>query len=349
MLNLHEMMMRISLHIDDIIYQLQKVGGASVYWREVTSRISNSNIFKIQRTKGSKLTRLLPVMSNADVFHSSHFRLPLSYKTKSIATVYDLTYELGWLKTTGSAINIFQRKQSVNRADAIICISHNTKLDLLALYPKLKMHPHIYVVPLATSFDHINLVNVAVSKRLAILIKAIENRYVLFVGTRTNYKNFDAALQGFVNSALPKLGYRLVCTGSAFSATEQTALQKLGIEDKAFVVEFTSVSELNYLYQNAFALLYPSFYEGFGLPLLEAMSCGCPAIAANTSSLPEVTGDAGILIDPHDPSSISTALEILLDGPTREIYVKRGLAQAASFSWDKTAQRHIEIYQALGG
>lgn len=340
-------MSHLSLHYDDIIFKLQKAGGASVYWREVTSRVWASNSFDIRHTKGSKLTRLLPVMSDADLFHSSHFRVPLSSRIKSIATVYDLTYELGWLKTAGSAINIFQRKQSVNRANAIICISHNTKLDLLNLYPELKTHNHVYVVPLATSFGLITPADVEVSERLADLVKAVENRYVLFVGTRTNYKNFDAALQGFVNSALPKLGYRLVCTGSAFSETEQMKLQKLGIQNKAFVIEYTSESELNYLYQNAFALLYPSFYEGFGLPLLEAMSCGCPTIAANTSSLPEVVGDAGIFIDPHEPSTISVALDTLLDETTRENQVMKGLVQAASFSWDKTAQRHVEIYKAL--
>ena len=341
-------MSRINLHFDDIIFQLQKAGGASVYWREVTSRVKDSKIFDIRHTAGSKLTRLLPVVSNATIFHSSHFRIPVSSKTKSVATVYDFTYELGWLKTAGSAINIFQRKQSVNRADAIICISHHTKFDLLTLYPQLRTHPHIYVVPLATSFNRTQLGDANISHRLATLAPVIENRFVLFVGTRTNYKNFDAALHGFTNSALPELDYKFVCSGSSFSDAEQSVLKKLGIQNKAFVIEYASDHELSYLYQNAFALLYPSFYEGFGLPLLEAMSCGCPAIAANTSSLPEVVGDAGILIDPSQPSTISTALDTLLDETTRENYVMKGLMQAASFSWDKTAQRHIEIYQALG-
>ena len=102
------------------------------------------------------------------------------------------------------------------------------------------------------------------------------------------------------------------------------------------------------LYKNALALVYPSFYEGFGLPLLEAINCGCPTIAANTSSLPEVVGDAGILIDPKDAGTISTALEQLLDPATREEYRKQGFVQAASFSWEKTAQKHIEIYKAVG-
>ncbi len=338
---------KVVLHYDDIIFQLQKAGGASVYWREVTSRVSASHSFNIIHTKGSRLTRLMPVLSNADVFHSSHFRIPFSRKTKSVATTYDLTYELGWLKTAGSTLNIFQREQSIRRADAIICISHNTKFDLLRLYPELKTNTHVYVVPLATSFSLTNPADVNVSKRIAVLAKTVQNRYVLFVGTRTNYKNFDAALQGFVNSALPKLGYRLVCTGSAFSETEQSVVKELGLQDKAFVVEYTSDGELNYLYQNAFALLYPSLYEGFGLPLLEAMSCGCPAIAANTSSLPEVVGDAGILIDPHDPNTITIALESLLDEAVRKDYIRKGLVQATNFDWDKTACQHMEIYKIL--
>lgn len=339
---------RQSLHYDDIIFRLQKAGGASVYWRAVTSRVADSQAFNIYHTTGSKLSRLFPVLSNADLFHSSHFRIPLSYKTKSIATIYDFTYELGWLKTKGSAINIFQRKQAIKRADAIICISYHTKQDLLTVYPELKTHPHIYVVQLATSFSLAKDISANVSPRMATLAKAIANRYILFVGTRTNYKNFGAALQGFVGSPLPTLGYKLVCVGPAFSDAEQNTLEELGIQDKTFVLEYASDQELNYLYQNAFALLYPSFYEGFGVPLLEAMNCGCPTIAANTSSLPEVVGDAGILIDPKDPGTISTALERLLDPATREEHRQKGFVQAASFSWEKTAQKHIEIYKAVG-
>ena len=345
---LRKISMKITLHLDDIIYQLQKGGGASNYWREVTTRCTSNSIFNIRRTKGSKLTRFLPVPSTADLFHSSHFRIPLSTKTKHIATVYDFIYELGWLKTKGSALNIFQRKQSINRADAIICISQNTKKDLLALYPDLTTHPHIYAVPLGTSLRVNSIQNTAMSIRLTELIKLVQSRYILFVGTRTHYKNFSCALQGFAESSLPRSKYSFICTGPSFTEADHALVQKFGIQDKVFLLEFATTDELIGLYKNALALVYPSFYEGFGLPLLEAINCGCPTIAANTSSLPEVVGDAGILIDPKDAGTISTALEQLLDPATREEYRKQGFVQAASFSWEKTAQKHIEIYKAVG-
>lgn len=173
------------------------------------------------------------------------------------------------------------------------------------------------------------------------------NRYILFVGNRGSYKNFNLALLGFAKSVLPQMGYSMVCTGSKFLEIEKKLINSLDLKHKVLVFERASHDELNYLYQNAFALVYPSSYEGFGLPPLEAMSCGCPVIASNTSSIPEVVGDAGILLNVQNISSISTALETLLNSEVRNKYITKGIARARLFSWERVAEKHIQIYHSL--
>jgi mannosyltransferase len=340
----------IKLLYDDIIYQLQQAGGISTYWKEITARIAKNERFDVFFTKGSRLTRYLPIFSQVNIFHSSYYRLNLSPQTKNVITVYDFLYELGFLKTVGSPINIFQRKIAIKQADAIICISENTKKDLLSFYPELAHHPPIYVVTLASSFkiinDSNNIIN-SCGKRLESLKQATSGQYILFVGSRISRKNFKAALWGFSNSELPQLGYSMVCTGARFSVNEEKSIQKLGVQNKVFVLEYADDSELNYLYQHAFALVYPSSYEGFGLPPLEAMNCGCPVIAVNTSSIPEVVGEAGILLGQPDVDSIKNALESLLNHEVRRSYINKGLERAKLFSWDRAADQCISIYQSL--
>lgn len=338
--------MTISIHFDDIIYQLQRSGGASVFWKELTSRIANESVFNVQHTRGSKLTRFFPVISNADLFHSSHFRTALSRKTKNIATIYDFAYERGLVKTRGSFLNIWERKRAATTADVLICISEHTKQDLLTFYPQVKRNSQIFVVKLATSFSAEPLINISSSKQL-VNFKPLLTHYVLYVGGRLNYKNFNAALLGFAGSELPQHGFSLICTGSRFSIKEMEWLKKMNLQDKAFVLEDASEVEMKYLYQHAFALVYPSLFEGFGLPVLEAMSCGCPVIASPICSIPEVVGDAGILVDTKDCSLISVALNKLLDENIRTDYIARGRTRAKLFSWDRTAREHIRIYKSL--
>ena len=339
--------MNMKLHFDDIIYQLQRHGGVSTYWKEITSRIVNTNDFEINRTIGSKITRYLPVHTNAQIFHSSYYRIPLGKNVKTVVTIYDFLYEYGYLPTLNASINIWQMKLAINRADAIICISENTKKDLLSIYPNLINHRHIYAVGLGANLKIDESLNINPPDRLLNIDKSTRNRYILFVGKRVKYKNFHSAIIAFSKSSLPKLGFSMICVGSNFSDTENQLFKKLGVQSNVIALENITNKELNYLYQNAFSLVYPSLYEGFGLPPLEAMNCGCPVIASNTSSIPEVVGDAGILINPEDTEAIAAALEVLLDDNIRNKYIGRGLERAMLFTWGKTAQKHIAIYQSL--
>ncbi|MDZ7957612.1 MAG: glycosyltransferase family 1 protein [Aulosira sp. DedQUE10] len=339
--------MKIRLNFDDIIYQLQKQGGISKYWQELTNRIATNDLFEINHTTSSKITRYLPVYTNADIFHSSYYRKPSSIRTINVVTVYDFLYHFGYLKNINTRVNIWQMKSAINAADAIVCISENTKRDLFLLYPHLVNHPNIYVVSIGTYINFNKNLNLKPPGRLLELSISKLKKSILFVGKRIKYKNFDNALLGFYESELAKDGFTLLCVGSSFSETELQLLTRLDLQNNVAFIENASETELNYLYQNAFALVYPSLYEGFGLPPLEAMSCGCPVIASNTSSIPEVVADAGILINPYDPHEIASSLRRLLHDETRNSYITKGFARAKLFNWDKVAQNYVEIYKAL--
>jgi len=339
--------MRLNIIFDNIVYKLQRTGGISTYWQEITARISKHSDFNVCYISGSRLTRYLPIFTKADIIHSSYHRITLGSKTKNVVTVHDFLYELGILKTSGSSINILHKKVAIYAADAIICVSENTKKDLLSFYPRLKCGSNIYVIGHGSLFSIKNPTVINASKRLISFSKTRMNRYILFIGGRISYKNFNSALLGFAGSTLPKMDYSMVCTGAKFSDAEENFITSLGLQHKVLVLDNATNEELKYLYQNAFALVYPSSYEGFGLPPLEAMSCGCPVIASNTSSIPEVVGNSGILVDPQNISHISTALESLLDNDVRNSYIAQGIARAKLFSWDKAAQEYIQIYRSL--
>lgn len=339
--------MKIKLHFDDIIYQLQNVGGISIYWKELISRISKGEDFQIQHTKGSKIARYLPVYTNAQVFHSSYYRKPITKGTKNVVTVHDFAYELGFLNTLNQGINIWQTKLAINSADAIVCVSQNTKKDLLQIYPHLINHPNIHVISHGTPLPFYETFNHNASDKILKLVKDNLKQYVLFVGKRNQYKNFVGSIESFATSCLPKNGFSLFCIGSKFSDSEKNFIHRLGLKDNVIALENTTNSDLIYLYRNAFALVYPSLYEGLGLPPHEAMIYGCPVIASTTSSIPEVVGDAGILTEPHDIKARASALEKLLCDETRNSYISKGFARAKLFSWDKAAQKYIEIYKSL--
>jgi glycosyltransferase involved in cell wall biosynthesis len=342
--------MPISLHFDNIIYKLQKLGGVSVYWNEMTSRINQNKQFNVRFTEGNKFSRILPVGSESEIFHSSHFRITPSRKTKIVSSIHDLIYEKSLAKSSllGTTLNIWERRQAIEKADTIICVSENTKREMLEIYP-FAASKIIEVVYVACSFNRDTIIQPTITDRIFSLSKSDKN-FALYVGTRKTYKNFNSALIGFAESELRKNNFLLVCTGVNFDEQEQSLINKLDLQNSVLMLDYATQVEMSYLYQNAFALLYTSTYEGFGMPPLEAMSSGSPVIAANISSMPEVIGDAGILLDDiTDYSLVSSSLNQLLNEQVRSEYIQKGIEQSKKFTWDRCADRHMEIYKNLVG
>ncbi|MDN3920952.1 glycosyltransferase family 4 protein [Roseateles violae] len=331
----------ISVDFDDLIFSIQSFGGASTYWREMTARIAKDPRFCTHHLRPTKRWRGIPAGSRAQVFHSSHFRVPFgSRKTNAISTVHDLNYELGYVQASfGAKVNILERRISYFTADALICISESTKRELLEVYPQLQARCPIHVI-------HHGMSELKSSPEAQRIVDT-HGKFVLYVGGRSGYKRFDDALAGFHISGLWKQDYKLLCTGQAFTAQERIDIERLGLSGVVDCVGNVDSPLLAALYASAHCLLYPSIHEGFGLPLIEAMQCRCPVVCADISCMPEIVGDAAILVRPQTPDDIAQALLSLMDPQIRGMHIERGLTRAAQFSWDRCAAQHADIYQQV--
>ncbi len=329
-----------SIEFDSIIYALQRFGGASVYWKNIVDRVNIDARFQAYEIRPGRISRGIPVRSRANIFHSSHFRTTFLSKAKTVTTVHDLTYELGMLGGGLKArLNILERKQSYFEADAIICISENTKKDLLEVYPQLAGRNPIHVIHHGFTIPQFD------QQRLPKGLEATD--YLLYVGGRKNYKNFSLALRGFVESGVWRNGAKFVCTGSEFTEQELEQFRQMGIASSLVSVGLIDEPALFCLYKHAHCLLYTSRYEGFGLPLIEAMSVGCPVIGADASCIPEIIGKAGFLVNADSPEQVARAILDLGGRPVRSKCIEEGLLRASQFSWNSSASKHMDVYTSI--
>jgi glycosyltransferase involved in cell wall biosynthesis len=229
------------------------------------------------------------------------------------------------------------KKQCFDMATAIPCISSSTRDDLLELYPYLESK--VSVIPLSGELK----INHSIKKLAPTSVDCTP--YLLYVGARKSYKNFARLLLAFARVVPRFQNLLLKVAGAPFTSEESELLQALGISNQVIIYPDITDSELYDLYRDAISFVYPSLYEGFGLPLLEAMSLGTPVITSNTSSMPEVAGNAALLFNPESIESITDAIiEIVARPDLREDLRRKGYQQSLRFSWDKTCDQYIELY-----
>lgn len=281
--------------------------------------------------------------SQADLLHPTFYftlsrRSWRDYRKPIVVTVYDLIHEIFSDQLADSDDLIKVKSVLLDAASAIICISENTKQDLLTYFPKVA-HKPIYVTPLAT---HLRI------EDFTTLSRSIDDPYFLYVGGRWVYKNVDVLWQAIAQLRRQYPEIRLKMVGQPLTREEGARLQRLGIRDQVEVVTVHDDATLVALYHHSLALVYPSRYEGFGLPPLEAMACGTVAIAANTSSLPEVVGEAGRLFDPDSCEDLVTQMRWVLENPqARQALIQAGFQQAQRFSWQRMAEQTVAVYRSL--
>lgn len=357
--------------LDNIIFSLQRSGGGSVYWYELIKKIikSNNKIEFLEKTETTKnifrenleikkstsssilpikISRFLPILKRVNektIFHSSYYRILLSKKVINVTTIHDFTPEY-FFTGISRKVNYLQKKFAIMNSDGIICISENTKKDLLKFHPKA-INKDIQVIynGVSDSFFKIENVTKLIQEIEDAEVKCVLGKsYILYVGHRTNYKNFDVAVETMKSF---KNKYHFVIVGEPLSNTEKKYVYGYLSENDFTVLSRKNNAVLNLLYNQAYCLLYPSSYEGFGIPILEAMKAGCPVVTTNKSSIPEVAGDAAILIDNISALEFQHAIISLSNDDIRKGLIEKGYAQSAKFSWDKSFKEVMLFYKKL--
>jgi len=287
-----------------------------------------------------------------DLLHCPVNVVPLAAPCKTIVTIHDLGF-MRYPERYRAAKRRYLHlatSLSARRAAHIITDAESGRQEIIEL---LKMPPEkVSTVPLGVDsrFQPLDATIIAQFRQ----DKQLPARFVLYLGTLEPRKNLPLLLRGFarLRQEQPQAvqGVELVLGGAKGWLYDEIfrLVQELGLEPLTHFPGYVNEEELPLWYNSAECFVYPSVYEGFGLPPLEAMACGCPVITSNTSSLPEVVGEAGLTVGPEDEVALSEALFRLLTNPAERASRRgQGLAQARKFSWQETARRTLEIYRQV--
>jgi glycosyltransferase involved in cell wall biosynthesis len=297
-----------------------------------------NHIFNNQRESVKRLKA-----QEFDLFHPTYydpFFLKHLGNKPYVLTIFDMIHEIFPDTFEKNDLTRNRKKILAENAKQIIAISGNTKKDIIKYLdvPEDK----IQVIYLA---DTLSRIKNADSSNVPSSI-TVPEKYLLFVGNRPGYKNFTFLLEALFPVLKKNENLHIICAGGGdFSAAEKNLMQKMNMVTRVHHYPADNATLL-YLYKNAYAFVFPSLYEGFGIPVLEAFSCGCPTVLSNTSSLPEVGGDAALYFDPVDRTSLTNAVErILSDENMREDLIKKGCSRSKLFSWEKTSAMTKKVYE----
>jgi glycosyltransferase involved in cell wall biosynthesis len=270
-----------------------------------------------------------------DIIHQTYngYELFLPNNVKTVITIHDLIYEKFPSNFSDADDYLAKKKDSIDAASHIICVSKNTQLDLMNYYN--------------VDINKTSVVHHGVDSFEPQLNRIIDEDYILFVGKREGYKNFDNVLKAYASSSL-KNRTKLICFGShAFNKEELDLISILQISDQVIYKKGNDLDLVN-LYQYAVFFVYSSIYEGFGLPVLEAMANNCPVICSNSSSLPEVTNGCALSINIQNSEELKQAMDTLFgDKELRNNLVILGKQNVKQFTWQATALKTLKVYQDL--
>lgn len=356
---------------DNQIFNAQKFGGISRYFHELT-KSNNSSIHSFKRiennvliypeesffdnfekkiknklnlktsnqrsVKISKGLKNILQFDDYDVFHPTYYDpYFLEYVNKPfVLTVYDMIHEIypEYFKLNDDTF--FNKKILCEHASKIIAISETTKNDIINFY---NIDPRkIVVTLLGSNFHLINDTPIDID---------IE-RYMLYTGNRTIYKNFYFMVLNLVDLFKQDKNLKLICTGYDFNDLEILFLKQLGIYKNVIHIKINDDSQLSWLYKNAICFIFPSVYEGFGFPILEAFASGCPVVSSNGGSLIEIGGKAASFFNPKNSNEFKTKLtEVLYNKDIRDNMIENGFIEYKKYSWEKCRSETIKVYNSL--
>jgi glycosyltransferase involved in cell wall biosynthesis len=289
-------------------------------------------------------------LAELDVLHVSDVAQLVPARARLVSTVYDLTPMLfpDWHTQQNRAFFKHKMRYVREQKQTIIAISEHTKRDLLETLAIPEERVHVVYGGVDPRYhpihDHEEI------SRVTHKYDVPGPGYILYVGTLEPRKNLVRLIEAYAVT-LDRCGERtppLVLTGGKgwFYKEIFDIVERLGLQQRAIFTGFVDDEDLPALFNGALFFVYPSLYEGFGIPVLEAMACGVPVITSDASSLPEIVGEAGVLVDPTDTRALAAALMALLDDPERRATLRAaGLAQSALFSWQRAARETLAVYE----
>lgn len=289
-------------------------------------------------------------LGRPDIVHSNNYYCPTGLEqARLVYSLYDLAFlEHPEYTTEANRLICFNGVfEAALRADAIIAISQFSRQHFLSLFPHYAAE-NVHVVPLASRFSGVQATN---SPKPIHELTRINPNYWLSVATLEPRKNLRRLLQAYAGlKHTNQTNLPLIMAGGKGWLEDglRSYIEELGIENNVYLTGYVDDHTLQWLYQNCFAFVYPSLFEGFGLPVVEAMSLGAAVITSSTTSLPEVCGDAAVLINPKDTDALAEAMRRLEnDSGLRAELQQKSLVQAGKFSWEKSAERVLEVYSAV--
>ena len=362
---------------DHQIFSTQIYGGVSRYFAEIMKNFENDNIIRydlslrysnnhylkqidnisyktffencnfrgknrILNILNKKVSKEYVSKGNYDIFHPTYYDLYfLDFLNNKpfVLTIHDMIHEIYSdmlpLKNKTSK----RKKLLAQKATKIIAVSENTKKDIIKFFGidtnKIEVIYH------GTPFD----INSTGNDKINI---DLPEKYILFVGSRGVYKNYDLFVETITPLLIKDNELKVVCVGGGnFKEIEKEKFKRLNVINKIYQYSVND-NILAYIYQKAVAFVFPSLYEGFGIPILESFACGCPVICSRTSSLPEVAGDAAIYFDPTDKLSISYSIQkVIYDNNLRNQLIYKGYQRVKEFTWEKTAKKTKILYEDI--
>lgn len=358
---------------DGNIYSFQRAGGINRYFANLISRLPESFIPVLTTCQSREVNypvhpnlktfyykrfdfrpkrlsywleeyyfRYVAGYNHFDIIHPTYYLLLTRQRIDKccspvVLTVHDMIHEIFSELIDPKGQQAEEKRKAILAAQAIICVSENTKKDLLERY--LLPENRVTVTHLASE------INASLSHGP----EPVPSRpYYLYVGGRYRYKNFDGLLLAFAKAISVRPDIALCVVGSPFDEIEEKLIADLKLTDYIEHYGYACDRHLAKLYRCSVAFVYPSLYEGFGIPPLEAMSCGTPVVASNCSSIPEVVGDAGVLFNPKATGELADILLFLLDNPIeRDRLITEGYQRAKAFDWDKTVAQTLDVYRAV--
>ena len=361
---------------DHQIFSLQQFGGISRYFCELASRVDGSGDFlariaapvhyndylaacdasvygvylpmkiprsgRAYRAVARSLSPVAICAARPSIVHRTYFgRSFAPAGVPTVVTVYDMIHELFPENFLSSDTTSRDKRRSVEVADLVVCISHSTAEDLIRIFSVPREKVRVVHLGFSDVFSRTG------AERLA----AKSRPYLLYVGHRAGYKNFAGFLRAYAgNPRLRSLFDIVVFGGSDFTSEERRLIGDVGVRGDAVRRVTGSDGELARAYANAHLFVYPSKYEGFGIPPLEAMAAECPVACSNVSSIPEVVGDAAELFDPDSDQSIAAAIErVCFDDARRDELIGAGRRRLQMFSWDRCARETLDAYREVVG